>query len=64
MDRIENGLAEMIIIPSTKLAKRNLICQKTWRPGCVAYPGKANFKNLLLKPVVRIQNNFVELITG
>ena len=31
-----------------KIAKRNLICRKTWPPGGAAYRGNKNFEDLLL----------------
>ena len=47
-----------------KNSKRNLIRQKTWPSGAVAFRSQANLKNLHLKPVVKIQNNLVEIVTG
>ena len=46
--RIENYLAEMVkSLALTKIAKGNLICQKIWSQGGVAYQDNKGFKNLL-----------------
>ena len=45
MVRIEIGVAEIVIRwPFTKIAKRNLIRQKTWLPLDVAYHDNKGFK--------------------
>ena len=43
----------------------NLVSQKTWQPGGVAYCAVTKpLKTSPLQPLVRIQNNLAEMVTG
>ena len=66
MVRIEiNSAAMAIRRPSTKIAQRNLNCQKIWPPVGVAYRDNKDFISQLLWNQVRMQNtcNLEEVVT-